>query len=77
MKFCFKNIIFDQPSFLITYGNQSNLVQDILPDVEINLDCPGGVVVSMSDNHPRGPGFDSRLYFRNFSGNIWSGIGST
>ena len=25
-----------------------------------------GIVVSMSDCHPRGPGFDSRLYPRNF-----------
>ena len=30
-----------------------------------------------SDCHPRGPGFDSRLYPRNFSGSIVSGTGST
>ena len=36
-----------------------------------------GIVVSMSDCHPRGPGFDSRLYPRNFSGSIGSGTGST
>ena len=36
-----------------------------------------GIVVSMSDCHPRGPGFDSRLYPRNFSGSVGSGTGST
>ena len=36
-----------------------------------------GIVVSTSDCHPRGPGFDSRLYPRNFSGSIGSGMGST
>ena len=36
-----------------------------------------GIVVSTSDCHPRGPGFDSRLYSRNFSGSIGSGTGST
>ena len=36
-----------------------------------------GIVVSMSDCHPRGPGFDSRLYPRHFSGSIGSGTGST
>ena len=35
------------------------------------------IVVSMSDCHPRGPRFDSRLYPRNFSGSIGSGTGST
>ena len=35
------------------------------------------IVVSMSDCHPRGPGLDSRLYPRNFSGSIESGMGST
>ena len=37
------------------------------------------MAVSMSDCHPRGPGFDSRLYSRNFSGSrpIGSGTGST
>ena len=35
-----------------------------------------GIVVSTSDCHPRGPGFDSRLYPRNFSGSIRSGTGS-
>ena len=34
-------------------------------------------MVSTSDCHPRGPGFDSRLYPRNFSGSIGSGTGST
>ena len=36
-----------------------------------------GIVVSMSDCHPRSPGFDSRLYPRNFSASIGSGTGST
>ena len=33
-----------------------------------------GIVVSTSDCHPRGAGFDSRLYPRNFSGSIGSGL---
>ena len=36
-----------------------------------------GIVVSTSDCHQRGPGFDSRLYPRNFSGSVGSGTGST
>ena len=36
-----------------------------------------GIVVSTSDCRPRGPGFDSRLYPRNFCGSIGSGMGST
>ena len=32
------------------------------------LDRQFGIVVSTSDCHPRGPGFDSRLYPRTFSG---------
>ena len=36
-----------------------------------------GIVVSTSDCHPRGPGFDSRLYPGYFSGSIGSGTGST
>ena len=39
--------------------------------------CLFGIVVSMSDCHPRGPRFGSSLYPRNFSGNIGSGMGST
>ena len=35
------------------------------------------IVVSMSNCHPRCPGFDSQLYPRNFSGSIGSGTGST
>ena len=34
-------------------------------------------MVGTSDCHPRGPGFDSRLYPRHFSGSIGSGTGST
>ena len=36
-----------------------------------------GIVVSTSDCHPRGPGLESRLYPRIFSGSIGSGTGST
>ena len=36
-----------------------------------------GIMVSTSDYHPRGPGFNSRLYPRNVSGSIGSGTGST
>ena len=36
-----------------------------------------GIVVSTSDCHPRGPGFDSRLYPRNFSKSLGYGTGST
>ena len=36
-----------------------------------------GIVISTSDCHPKGPGFDSRLYPRNVSGSIGSGTGST
>ena len=36
-----------------------------------------GIVVCTSDCHPRGSGFDSRLYSRNFSRSIGSGTGST
>ena len=36
-----------------------------------------GIVVSTSYCHPRGPGFDSRLYPRNVSRSIGSGTGST
>ena len=38
-----------------------------------------GIVVNTFDCHPRGPGFDSRLYPRIFSGgrSIGSGTGST
>ena len=39
--------------------------------------CLFGIVVSTSDCHPRGLGFDSRLYPRNFSGSIGSGTRST
>ena len=36
-----------------------------------------GIVVSTSDCHPISPGFDSRLYLRNFSGSIGFGTVST
>ena len=42
-----------------------------------NSFCLFGIVVSMSNYDPRGPGFDSRLYPRNVSGSIGSGMGST
>ena len=44
---------------------------------KIKNDRQFGIVVITSDCHPRGPGFDSRLYPRNFSGSIGSGAGST
>ena len=43
----------------------------------LDFDHLFGVVVSTSGCHSRGPGFDSRLYGRNFSGSIGSGTGST
>ena len=43
----------------------------------IIMDRLSGIVVSTSDYHPRGPGFDSRLYTGNFSRSIGSGTGST
>ena len=39
--------------------------------------CLFGIVVSTSDCHTRSPGFDYRLYPRNFSGSMGSGTGST
>ena len=42
-----------------------------------NSDHLFGIVVSTSDCHPRGPGFDSQLYPRNFSRSMGSGMGST
>ena len=36
-----------------------------------------GIVASTSDCYPRGPGFDSRLYPRNFCESIGSGTEST
>ena len=41
------------------------------------MDHLSGIVVSISDCHPRGTGFDSRLYRINFSGGIGSETGST
>ena len=41
------------------------------------MDYLFGIVVSTSDCHPRGPGFNSRLYPRKFSGSIGSGTGFT
>ena len=46
-------------------------------DSDIHIYCLFGIVVSTTDCHPRGPGFNSRLYPRNFSGSIGSGMGST
>ena len=47
------------------------------PRLFLTWDYLFGIVVSTSDCHPRGPGFDSRLYPRNFSRSIGSGTGST
>ena len=44
---------------------------------DTGCDTVFGIVVSASDCHPRGPGFDSRLYPRNLSGSIGSGTVST
>ena len=47
-------------------------------EITINIrDRLFGIVVSKSDCHPRGPGFDSQLYPRNFSVGIDFGMGST
>ena len=35
------------------------------------------IVDKTSDFHPKGPGFDSQLYSRNFSGSKVSGTGDT
>ena len=48
-----------------------------IPETIKIVDRLFGIVVSTSDCHPRGHGFDSRLYPRNFSGSIGSGTGST
>ena len=50
---------------------------DFLLKYSNSFDGLFGIVVSTSDCHPRGPGFDSRLYHRNFSGSVGSGTGST
>ena len=47
-----------------------------MKDVRESSDHLFGMVVSTSDCHSRGPGFDSRLYPRNFSRSIGSGTGS-
>ena len=54
---------------------QSNFCK-ITPGILIT-DHLFGIVVSTSDYHPRGPGFDSRLYPRNFPESVGSGTGST
>ena len=47
-------------------------------EIKSNTVCSfNGIVVSTSDCHPRGPGFNSRLYPKNFSASIGSGTGST
>ena len=55
--------------FYNTCTNISSLV--------IIYQCLFGIMVSMTVCHPRGPGFDSWLYHRHFSGCIESGMGST
>ena len=57
-------------------GSNPTKVDGFFQSIEI-LDHLLGIVVSMSDCHPRGPEFDSQLYPRNFSGSIGSGTGST
>ena len=41
------------------------------------MDRRFGKAVSAADYHSRGPGFDSRLYPKNFPGSIGSGTGYT
>ena len=50
---------------------------NIIRSLKSRRDRLFGTVVSTSDCHPRGPGFDSRLYPRNFSGSIGSGTEPT
>ena len=59
-----------QSGFQYTYGQRSS-------STELFNETPlkhhvYGVMISMHDYYPRGPSFDSRLYPRNFSGNIVS-----
>ena len=51
--------------------DEINEVMDLLRDRLF------GIVVTTSDYHPRGPGFDSWLHPINISGSIGSGMGST
>ena len=59
------------------YLCKCNYVGEKILGIIIIKDHLLGIVVSMSDCHPRGPEFESRLYYRNFSGSIGSGTGST
>ena len=49
----------------------------ILRFLFVLCDCLFGIVVSTYDYHPRDPGFDSRLYSRNFLARIGSEAVST
>ena len=52
-------------------------IQRLINRVQRFSDRLFGIVVSKSDCHARGPGFDSRLYTRHFSGSIGSRTVST
>ena len=58
------------PSLRLRHSSFSN-VSVALPDHLF------GIVVITFDCHPRGPGFDSRLYPKKFPGSIGSGTGFT
>ena len=64
--------------YIMLYNTESNgkLPHQFIPS-KAAIDRPFGIAVSMTDCHPRGPGFDSRLYPRNFSGIYGSGTWST
>ena len=57
--------------------NCQNLIYEISGLYCMDIDHLFDIVVSTSDLRPRGPGFDSWLYPRNFSGSIGSATVST
>ena len=62
---------------LITGNISINNKEIIFGTVTLFQDRLFGIVVNMSDCHPRGPRFDSRLHPKNFTGSIGSGTEST
>ena len=60
----------------ISYWKCSTLTHLLFTSGIIQSDHLFGIVVSTSDCHPRGPGFDSRLYPRNFSRSLERGPSS-
>ena len=57
------------------WGSNSGPLRDMHACCHFLRDHLFGIVVSTSGCHPRGPGFDSRLYSRNFYGSIGFGTG--